>query len=128
MKVHGEVKMLRAQNLLARLRGLKMLRTERERRVSELFIKSCTLVHTWTMTRPIDIAFVDNNNKVVRVCRGVSPFRIVWGGRGARSVIERYSQEGDWYYIDHQVENCEISSRIVRRTSENVSRMCSKCR
>lgn len=53
-----------------------------------LWLRPCGSVHTWFMRFPIDLVFLDGDAAVVRVLRGVRPWRLAFGGRGARSVIE----------------------------------------
>lgn len=53
-----------------------------------LWLRPCGDVHTCFMRFPLDLVFLDEAGSVVRVARGVRPWRLVFGGRGARSVIE----------------------------------------
>lgn len=53
-----------------------------------LWLRPCDSVHTCFMRFPIDLVFLDGDGTVVRVCRGVRPWRLAFGGRGARSVVE----------------------------------------
>lgn len=53
-----------------------------------LLIPNCGSVHTCFMRFPIDVIFLDNENRVIKILRGVKPWRMAWGGRRARSVIE----------------------------------------
>lgn len=41
-----------------------------------LIIKPCKSVHTWFMAFPIDVLFVDEENKVIRAISDLRPFRI----------------------------------------------------
>lgn len=41
-----------------------------------LVIRPCNSVHTFFMRFPIDIAFVDKQNKVVKIIHSLPPFRI----------------------------------------------------
>lgn len=55
---------------------------------SALIIKPCNSVHTLFMKFPIDILFLDKNNKVVKVKHSLKPFRITAIYFNARIVIE----------------------------------------
>jgi uncharacterized membrane protein (UPF0127 family) len=46
------------------------------------------------MSFPIDATFVDSEGRVVKVVRGIKPWRaFVWGGWRARKVLETRSAE-----------------------------------
>ena len=51
-----------------------------------MLITKCNCIHTCFMRYPIDAAFLDRGGRVVRVVRGIRPWRLwVWGGlRAAR--------------------------------------------
>ena len=53
-----------------------------------LHIVPCGSVHTLFMRFTLDLAFLDGSGRVVKRVRGVPPWRVVFGGRGARSVLE----------------------------------------
>lgn len=53
-----------------------------------LHIVPCGSVHTLFMRFMLDLVFLDDSGRVVRCMRGVPPWRMVFGGRGARSVLE----------------------------------------
>lgn len=53
-----------------------------------LFLRPCGALHTCFMRFPIDVIFLDASNRVVRTKQNVKPWRMVWGGRKAHSVIE----------------------------------------
>lgn len=52
-----------------------------------LWIEPCNSIHTFGMTYPIDVIFLDRSGKVLRVVDELKPWRIarVWS---ARSVVE----------------------------------------
>lgn len=58
-----------------------------------LVFPHCRSVHTWFMAVPIDIAFVDATGRVLRCCRGVSPWCVRFCAQ-ADFVIERYTPCG----------------------------------
>ena len=53
-----------------------------------LIIKSCNSIHTCFMQFPIDVLFLDRNNKVIRAISAMKPFRISNIYLSAASVIE----------------------------------------
>jgi uncharacterized membrane protein (UPF0127 family) len=52
-----------------------------------LWIVPCEAVHTFSMSFPIDLIYLDRNRRVVKVRRDVAPARIS-GALRARSVVE----------------------------------------
>ena len=57
-----------------------------------LLIERCTCIHTFFMRYPIDATFLDRENRVVKVVRGIRPWRpFVWGGWRAVKVLETAS-------------------------------------
>ena len=55
-------------------------------------ILRCNSIHTCFMRFPIDAIFLDQDYRVVKVVRGVKPWRMAWGGRQAKSVMEVRSE------------------------------------
>lgn len=53
-----------------------------------LWILPCQQVHTHFMGAPIDVVFVDPAGRVLRVLRGLKPWRFSPWVRGARAVLE----------------------------------------
>lgn len=54
-----------------------------------LLIERCNAIHTWFMRFPIDATFLDRDERVVKVVRGIRPWRLcVWGGWRAAKVLE----------------------------------------
>lgn len=54
-----------------------------------LLILRCNCIHTMLMRFPIDATFLDRHDRVVRVVRGIRPWRLfVWGGWHAAKVLE----------------------------------------
>lgn len=49
---------------------------------------ACSSVHTCFMTMPLDLVFVNGENKVVRVVPSVPPWRLMVRAPGAKTVIE----------------------------------------
>ncbi len=48
----------------------------------------CSLLHTCFMRFSIDVLFLDREGRVVKLCRNIRPFRLVWGGWRAHMAIE----------------------------------------
>lgn len=53
-----------------------------------LYIAPCSSIHTFFMRFPIDVAFVDRENRVVKVAEAVKPWRVLMGAKGAHAVVE----------------------------------------
>lgn len=53
-----------------------------------LWIAPCQQVHTCFMPVPLDLVFLDREGMVLRVVRGLRPWRISPWVRGARGVLE----------------------------------------
>ena len=54
-----------------------------------LLIPGCNAIHTFFMSMAIDATFLDRDNRVVKVVRGIHPWRpFVWGGWRAVKVLE----------------------------------------
>jgi uncharacterized membrane protein (UPF0127 family) len=73
-----------ATSFAARSKGLlgrKGLRPE-----TGMLIDPCPSVHTWFMSFPIDVIFLDNKNRVVGLKRNLKPFRMAWSWRGAKTI------------------------------------------
>ena len=54
-----------------------------------MLIEKCNAIHTFFMSFPIDAVFLDASDRVVKVVRGIKPWRpLVWGGWRAEKVLE----------------------------------------
>ena len=59
-----------------------------------MLITKCNCIHTFFMRFAIDATFLDKSGKVVKVVKGIRPWRLwVWGGWRAASVLETASAE-----------------------------------
>ena len=59
-----------------------------------LLIEKCNAIHTCFMSFAIDATFLDAEDRVVKVVKGIRPWRLfVWGGWRARKVLETQSHE-----------------------------------
>jgi uncharacterized membrane protein (UPF0127 family) len=53
-----------------------------------LLIPRCRSIHTCFMRFPIDVIFLDEQNRTVKIIRNIKPWRLAWGDRKACSVLE----------------------------------------
>lgn len=53
-----------------------------------LILRRCNSIHTAFMRFPIDVAYVNRSDQVVKVCPNVKPFRLSAIWRGGSAVIE----------------------------------------
>ncbi len=53
-----------------------------------ILLTPCASVHTFFMRFPIDVIFLDRDNRVVKVITAMKPWRTALGGRGAQSALE----------------------------------------
>jgi uncharacterized protein len=63
-----------ADTLFKRIKGL--LGRRDFKRGQALIIKPCNSIHTFFMRFPIDLLFVDETNKVVKLISNLAPFRL----------------------------------------------------
>lgn len=75
-----------ADSLFRRIKGL-LGRTTFDKGQA-LIIKPCNSIHTFFMRFPIDVLFVDKNNKIIQAIPGVRPFKLTKIYFQANSVIE----------------------------------------
>ena len=77
-----------AGSIVSRMKGL-IGRTSREFVPGcGLLIIPCNGIHTFGMRIPIDVVYLDSKNRVLKLCRGLKPFRIAAVILKARSVLE----------------------------------------
>ena len=74
-----------------------------------LLLRPCRSIHTCFMRFAIDVIFLDAKNQVVRIQSNVKPWRVVWGGWKAHSVIE--VQSGWSSSLPRMGDIVEISER-----------------
>ena len=53
---------------------------------SGMLIDPCPSVHTWFMSIPIDVIFLDGKNRVVGLKRNLRPWRMAGAWRGAKTL------------------------------------------
>ncbi|MBR0196713.1 MAG: DUF192 domain-containing protein [Kiritimatiellae bacterium] len=79
-----------AKSFFARLKGLIGVKDLAEG--EGLLIERCSSIHTCFMSMTIDATFLDENERVVRIVKGIKPWRLcVLGGKGAKKVLETKS-------------------------------------
>lgn len=76
-----------------------------------LLLVRCCDVHTFFMSRPIDLAFIDKNGIVVETCRNVAPGRRI-RNCDAFVVAERFSKSSEPWLI--QGETVSLPARKAR--------------
>lgn len=74
-----------AATLWARFRGWKTWEDSKE--LHAVWLRPCRAVHTWGLARTLDICFLDQQDRPLRLLRGVQPGKIRTC-RNARSVLE----------------------------------------
>ncbi len=73
-----------ANRFLTRARGLLGRRLAAE---EGLLIKPCAAVHTFGMSYPIDVVFLDRDNRILKIVSHLAPWRLAACG-GSRAVLE----------------------------------------
>jgi uncharacterized membrane protein (UPF0127 family) len=53
-----------------------------------LLLDPCSSVHMFFMRFPIDVVFLDRENKVVKVVSELKPYRTALGGRASKKALE----------------------------------------
>ena len=80
-----------ARTMFARMKGL--IGTKSLPPGEGLLIVRCGAIHTFFMSFAIDATFLDRDDRVVKIVRGIRPWRpFVWGGLRAVKVLETASQ------------------------------------
>ncbi len=75
-----------AKSFFARLVGLLSRKSLPDN--EGLLITPCASIHTIGMRFTIDVVFLDKQNKVLAISKGIKPFRIAIAPRGTVSVLE----------------------------------------
>lgn len=79
-------KLLVAESVRERMRGLLGRKNLPED--TGLLIRPCRSIHMWFMRFPIDAAFLDRELRVLKIARGLRPWRIAWAPGKTRCVLE----------------------------------------
>ncbi len=53
-----------------------------------LLLRPCGSIHTCFMRFPLDLIFLNAHNQITKIVLNIKPWRMVWGGWSAHSVIE----------------------------------------
>jgi uncharacterized membrane protein (UPF0127 family) len=76
-----------AANPWTRLRGLLGRKPLEAAGAEGMLIEPCSSVHTFWMGYPLDLIFLDRNDRVLQICEKVVPWS-ARGARGARKTLE----------------------------------------
>ena len=79
-------KIKQAVTFFQRTRGL--LGRKEIKKGEGLYIPACRSIHTFFMSFPIDVAFIDNDGRITRVVPSLMPFRISFGPQNTAGVLE----------------------------------------
>ena len=61
-----------------------------------LLIQPCSSVHTCFLRFSIDVVFLDGDGKVLATKRAVRPWRLAFGPRGSKIVLEMHAGTADF--------------------------------
>ncbi len=96
-----------AEDLVSRLVGL-MFRSSPPQGSNGLLLDPCNSIHTFFMKYCLDIVFLAPDNKVVKVIRNLSPWRLTWIYFKANRTLELPAgklplgvMEGDYLEVEH---------------------------
>jgi uncharacterized membrane protein (UPF0127 family) len=53
-----------------------------------LLLEPCASIHTMWMRFPLDVIFLDKNNRVLQISNDIRPFRFCFAPKGATKVLE----------------------------------------
>jgi len=96
---------VRLEGFLSRLVGMSPIgQLARSKPTVWVYLDRCSSIHTLTMTRYLDLVWVDDGGRVLRLDRAVPPFRIRYCP-GARGVWERHHQS----LSQRPQKNCPLS-------------------
>ncbi len=74
-----------------------------------LLLQRCGSIHTCFMRFPLEVIFLDAENRVVRRIRHVRPWSFAWGGRNAVSAVE---MEAGWLAPDAVTTGDRLTSSL----------------
>ena len=74
-----------ADNFFLRLRGLIGRNPEE---IGALWIQPCSQIHTFMMSAPIDVVYLDQSGKVLKIERNIPPARCQKSVKHAKAVVE----------------------------------------
>ncbi len=70
-------KILVADNMVTRILGL-MFRSKPPQGADGLLLDPCNSIHTCFMRYSLDVAFLNSQYKVIKIIRGLKPWRMTW--------------------------------------------------
>jgi len=79
-----DIRVFLAQNFFDKAKGL-MFSNRKDR---ALLILSCNSIHTFFMRFTIDAVFLNSQNRIVKILKGIKPFRAVLPVASASKVLE----------------------------------------
>jgi len=53
-----------------------------------MLLAPCNSIHTFWMFMPIDVCFLDRNNKVLKILTAMKPWKVASGGRACYATLE----------------------------------------
>lgn len=75
-----------ADNMVSRLIGLMFRKAPLNS--DGLLLEPCNSIHTFFMRYPLDVVFLDRGNRIVKIIRHLSPWRMTWIYFRARKTLE----------------------------------------
>ena len=84
-----------------------------------LVLHPCNDVHTCFMRRPVDLAFVDGGGRVLKVVRGLAPWRRA-RARNAVLVMERFARPAPWPVEGDLLPEALLSRTPKRQTGKDL--------
>lgn len=75
-----------ANSFYERLKGLMF--TKENEAGEGMLIEPCNSIHTFFMQFSLDVAFLNKQNKVIKIIRDIKPWRMTWIIWEARKVLE----------------------------------------
>ena len=79
-------KIVHAKKFSTRLKGLMFI--DKMEGFEGMLIEPCNSIHTFFMKFPIDVIFLDRENKIVSIKRNMKPWRMTWIIAKAYKVLE----------------------------------------
>lgn len=90
-----------ASTFLQKLFGLIPFQAEKRCDHPTMLFSPCRSIHTFFMRRKIDVAFLDERGRVIKMKRDLSPCRVISCVR-ARACLERFSNPSPWLALNQQ--------------------------
>jgi len=82
-----------------------------------LLLRPCNAIHTWAMRFPIDVVYLDEAGRVLRVDRNLQPWRFAQPCRGAVAVLELPAGEASNVETNDAIELIPYESPRCARTT-----------